>query len=145
VIRGERLRWSVVVVGSDPDVRALVETMFDTDERFEVVASVGDVGSAIGVVAARHPDAVILDLHQIVPGASSAITAVHAAGPNTRIVAFSEFADPMTLLDVLGSGADHYLDRGRAWQELVGAVVALCRLGHVPSTVPADPSASFPR
>ena len=111
-------------------MRDLIAVLFELDGRFEVVAEAGDGSSGIEAVRRHQPSAVVLDLHLPVLPGTAAIAAMRSASPNTRIVVFSAFPDPFTLLDVLHHGADSYLDKASAWEELVPVVAELCDLAE---------------
>ena len=117
---------SIVVIDDDPDVRALVEVLFEVDERFDVLATVGEGRSGVDVVRRLQPDAVVVDLELPDMDGMAVIADIRAVLPEARIVVFSAFADPLTLFDALRSGADGYLDKGSAWAELVPIVAELC-------------------
>ena len=116
----------VVVIDDDPDVCALLEVLFDVDDRFDLVGVAGDGRSGVAIVDDLEPDAVVVDLDLPEIDGLEAIAEIHARQPGTHIVVFSAFPDPFTLLDVLRSGADSYLDKATAWAELVPTVAGLC-------------------
>jgi DNA-binding NarL/FixJ family response regulator len=116
----------VVLVEDDVEVRDLIAILFQLDGRFEVVGEAGDGASGVEAVARHRPDAVVLDLHLPVLPGTAAIAAMREVSPHTRIIVFSAFPDPFTLLDVLHHGADSYLDKASAWEELVPVAAELC-------------------
>ncbi|MEN3272918.1 MAG: hypothetical protein V7636_1679 [Actinomycetota bacterium] len=121
----EDTRHSIVVIDDDPDVRALIEMLFEVDERFDVLACVGEGRTGVDVVQRLQPDAVVVDLELPDVDGMTVIADLRAALPHARIVALSAFADPLTLLDALRCGADGYLDKASAWAELVPTVAGL--------------------
>ena len=123
-----RTKQTIVLVEDDIEVRDLIAILFQMDGRFEIVAEAGDGASGLEAVQLHRPSAVVLDLHLPVLPGTAAIAAMRSASPYTRIVVFSAFPDPFTLLDVLQHGADSYLDKATAWQELVPVVAELCDL-----------------
>jgi DNA-binding NarL/FixJ family response regulator len=116
----------VVVIDDDPDVCALVEFLFEVDARFDLVGVAGDGRAGVAIVDALHPDAVVVDLDLPELGGLEAIAQIRVLCPDVRIVVFSAFPDPFTLLDVLRCGADSYLDKATAWAELIPTVADLC-------------------
>src|SRR4051812_37979109 len=122
----EHTPHSIVVIDDDPDVRALVEMLFDVDERFDVLASVGEGRAGVDVVQRLRPDVVVVDLELPDIDGMAVIADIRAALPEAHLVVFSAFADPFTLLDALRAGADGYLDKASAWAELVPTVAELC-------------------
>jgi DNA-binding NarL/FixJ family response regulator len=121
---------TVVLVEDDVEVRDLIAILFALDGRFEVVAEAGDGVAGVEAVRAHQPSAVVLDLQLPKLPGTAAIAAMRSASPHTRIVVFSAFPDPFTLLDVLNQGADSYLDKANAWEELVPVVAELCELSN---------------
>ena len=116
----------VVIVEDDEEVRSLLELMIEHDERFEVEGMAVDGHAGVAMVSERRPDAVVLDLEM--PGLSGldAIGLMGMRSPETRILVFSAFPDPITLIDVLRLGADAYLDKATAWSELLPTLASLC-------------------
>lgn len=115
----------VLLIDDDDDVRALVETMIGVDGRFHLVASTDSATEGIRLAAWHQPDAVVLDLH--IPGVDGlqALPVIRQVFGGV-VVVFSAFPDPFTLLDVTERGADAYVDKARAWSELLPAVAAAC-------------------
>jgi DNA-binding NarL/FixJ family response regulator len=116
----------IAIVEDDDEVRSLLELMLDLDGRFEHVGSAVDGHAGVSLVTDEQPDAVILDLEMPGLAGLDAIGLIGLRAPNTRILVFSAFPDPITLLDVLRLGADAYLDKGTAWSELLPTLVNLC-------------------
>lgn len=115
-----------MIVEDDEEVRLLLEIMLELDERFELIGAATDGHAGVAMVSERQPDAVILDLD--LPGLTGldAIGLMGIRSPETRILVFSAFPDPVTLIDVLLLGADGYLDKASAWSELLPTLANLC-------------------
>ena len=117
--------WRVLVVDDDPDIHPLLEVMFEIDGRFEVVGHATDGGEALALATTLRPDAVVLDLSM--PGGMDgweALPRLRRLLPDARIVAFSVFPEPLTLVQVLTAGGDAYINKASAW-ELVPVLVQL--------------------
>ena len=67
-------------------------------------------GAGTDAVERLRPDAVVVDV-SVGMDAWEALPQLRAALPRARIVAISERPDPLTLVHVIGAGADCYLDR----------------------------------
>ena len=117
---------SVVLVDDDDDIRVLLRVMFDSDRRFAIVGEAADGVAAIAAVAATQPDVVIVDLQLPVVDGLGVIDAARRDSPGSRIVVFSAFPDPFTLLDVLARGGHALLNKASAWSELVPTVLQVC-------------------
>jgi DNA-binding NarL/FixJ family response regulator len=113
---------SVVVIDDDGDVRELLSAMLAASDDFELVDITSDVEEGIALVARRRPGTVVVDLEAADAAAGEVVARLRAVSPASRIVVLSAFPDPVTLLHVLGQGADHYLDKGRAWADLLPAL-----------------------
>lgn len=116
----------IVIIDNDTDVRDLLEVLIDLDDRFDLVGAAADGHAGVAIVRDLDPDAVILDLEM--PGLTGLDTLgmIGMISPRARIVVFSAFPDPITLIDVLRLGADGYLDKATAWKELLPTVAGLC-------------------
>lgn len=116
----------VGIVEDDDEVRSLLELLLHHDERFVVEGMAADGHAGVAMVSERRPDAVVLDLE--LPGLSGldAVGLIGMRSPETRIVVFSAFPDPITLIDVLRLGADAYLDKATAWSDLLPVLASLC-------------------
>ena len=119
---------SVLVIDDDPDVRSLIEVLFELDDRFDVVATVADGRSGVAAATELRPDVVVVDLELPDIDGLAVVAEVRANVPDARVVVFSAFPDPFTLIEVLRSGAHTYLDKATAWAELVPTVAGLCQV-----------------
>ena len=121
--------WRVLIVDDDPDIHPLIEVMFELQGRFEVAGHAHSGEEALELAGAFRPDAVVLDLSM--PGGMDgweALPRLRRLLPDARLVVFSAFPEPLTLVQVLGAGGDAYLNKASAW-ELVPVLVQLLRTG----------------
>ena len=110
--------WRVLVVDDDPDVHSLLELMIRLDDRFELVNSAHN-GMAALAAAGRHvPDAVILDLSMPDLDGWAALPILREILPDSGIVVFSAYPDPISLLQVLSAGGDAYINKATSWELL---------------------------
>ncbi len=125
--RGTALK--VVLADDDPDLRGLVELMLKADGRFRVVGQAGDGAAAVRLAESEHPDVVVLDLQMPLMDGLTALPLLRERLPDARIVVLSTFPDPFTLVDAVRQGADGYIDKDRAWSELIPTLAGLCAMG----------------
>jgi two-component system, NarL family, response regulator NreC len=112
-----------IVLADDHAVaRRGLELLLDAEDGFEVVASVGDVESAVRTTRGHKPDVLVLDLNM--PGGSSldAIPQILAVSPHTRITVLTMQDEPAFARQALGAGALAYVLKEAADDELVEAV-----------------------
>lgn len=114
----------VVVIDDDEDFRDFIELMLEEDDRFTVVGTAADGAEGVTLTDRLEPDVIVLDLQMPVLDGMQALPLLRRRAPDARIVVVSAFPDLVTLMDVLDRGADLYLDKGRAWEEVVPALVA---------------------
>lgn len=112
----------IILADDHAVVRRGLELLLDAEEDFEVVASVGDVESAIRATRGYKPDVLVLDLNM--PGGSSldAIPEILAASPATGIAMLTMQDEPAYARRALGAGAKAYVLKEAADGELVTAV-----------------------
>jgi DNA-binding NarL/FixJ family response regulator len=109
----------VVLVDDDDDIGDLHEVILNHHPDFEVVAEARHGDGAVAIVSRLQPDAVVLGLALSGLDGLGTIPLLRRAVPDTKIVVYTSFADPLTLAAVLLSGADSYLDVSTTWAELV--------------------------
>ncbi|QUQ72355.1 response regulator [Kutzneria sp. CA-103260] len=113
-----RSRVSVLVVDSDPLVRAHLTTILGADDRLGVITEVADGTPLADAVAAHRPDVVLLDA--LLPGLDR-ITEGESA-PKAVILA-TELAE-QDVVEALRVGVSGFLLKDAAAAELVPAVLA---------------------
>src|SRR5882757_866117 len=113
-----RSRVSVLVVDSDPLVRAHLTTILGADDRLGVIAEVADSTPLADAVAAHQPDVVLLDA--LAPGLDQ-ITGGESA-PKAVILA-TELA-AQDVVEALRVGVSGFLLKDTAPADLVPAVLA---------------------
>ena len=89
----------------------------------EVVGTAGTVAEAKAMIHER-PDVVLMDYHLPDGTGAEATRAIKARLPNTRVVMVTALTDDETVLESIQAGADGYLTKDRAAEEVVLAVRA---------------------
>ncbi len=104
-------------------IRALLQTVAD----IEIVGQAGDGREALRLVAAHHPDVVLMDI--MMPGLNGLDAAVRIgrAFPRTRVLILSMNADEDSVLKSLRAGAVGYLVKTADPAELELAIRAAAR------------------
>jgi two-component system response regulator NreC len=115
-------RIRIVLADDHAVVRRGLELLLEAEDDFEVVATVGDVESAIRTTRGHKPDVLVLDLNM--PGGSSldAIPQILEASPETQIAVLTMQNEPAFARQALGAGALAYVLKEAADDELVEAV-----------------------
>ena len=124
----EQSAISVLLVDDDSDVRGLLEVMLGDDHHFSVVGHARDGAEALRLADLARPQVIVLDLHMPGMDGYAALPRLRAMLPDARIVVVSAFPDPYTLMDAVRRGADGYIDKSRAWSELLPTLHSLCEV-----------------
>lgn len=115
-----------VVLADDHNlVRAGVRRILESQPGFEVVGEVGDGAAALEVLAREEVDVLVLDL--TMPGMDG-FEVLHRAKrirPETRVLVLSMHAGSEHVGRAVREGADGYLLKDSAVQELVAAIEAV--------------------
>ena len=104
-------------------LRVVLESQLDVD----VVAGVGDGGTAVQRCQELLPDVVLMDVSMPrLNGMEATRQIVHLA-PQTRVLAVSGYSNLKTVRGMLSAGASGYVLKNRVFEELVDAVQAAVR------------------
>jgi len=122
VLRTAAQPWRLLLVDDHPILRAGLHALLSAQEDFDVVAEAESGETAISLARATNPDLVLLDFS--LPGICGAEAARHLKQelPRTRVLAVSVHDEPAIVRRVLDAGADGYLLKRSACDELVTAV-----------------------
>ncbi|PWI45121.1 response regulator transcription factor [Streptomyces sp. ICBB 8177] len=115
----------VLVVDDDPDVRAAVEDGL-TIEGYEVRGA-ADGHAALAELAAWQPDAIVLDVLMPVLDGLAVCRRLRALGDRTPVLVLTALDSVRDRVDGLDAGADDYLVKPFALDELLARVRALLR------------------
>jgi DNA-binding NarL/FixJ family response regulator len=116
----------VLVVDADDRVRESLTGLLAISGRCMVVASAGQVGTALDLAIDHRPDVVIFDPRlPEVDGGIALINGLRASLPSVRILAMS-WSDSLESA-VLASGADGFVRKTFRPSELTAAIVAAGR------------------
>ncbi|MEU6952667.1 response regulator transcription factor [Streptomyces sp. NPDC045714] len=122
---GMRGRGRILVAEDEPDVRAAVEDGLSV-EGYEV-RGVGDGLAALSAVAAWEPDALVLDVMMPVLDGLAVCRRLRAVEDRTPVLVLTALSSVSERVDGLEAGADDYLVKPFALDELVARVRALLR------------------
>jgi YesN/AraC family two-component response regulator len=119
----------VVIADDTPDIRMLLRWSIEPDERFEIVGEAANGAEALSLISSLEVDAILLDLAMPVMDGLQAIPQIKIASPSTRIVVLSGFDQESMAGEALSRGADAYLEKGVAVQEITRVLSEMCEKG----------------
>jgi two-component system, NarL family, response regulator NreC len=115
---------TIVLADDHRVVRSGLRLLLQGEEDMHVVGEVGDADAALRMVAARRPDVLVLDLNMPGSPSLSVIPQVREASDGTHVVVLTMQDDPAFAREALQSGANAYVLKEAADEELVAAVRA---------------------
>ncbi|MFJ8820727.1 response regulator transcription factor [Streptomyces sp. NPDC102467] len=130
----------ILVVDDDPEVRSAVEDAL-TVEGYRV-ASAPDGQRALSALARWEPDAVVLDVMMPVLDGLAVCRRMRAIGDRTPVLVLTALDSVSERVDGLDAGADDYLVKPFALDELAARVRALLRRA-APDPQPDDSPGSL--
>ena len=115
----------IVLADDHPIVREGLRTVLETQAHFEVVAEAINGEEAIGLVAALHPDILLLDLEMPLLDGVEAIRRIRAMPAGSvlpRIIVFTAFDNDERIIHAIQAGANGYLLKGAPRDDIFNAI-----------------------
>ncbi|HET9771968.1 MAG TPA: response regulator [Acidimicrobiia bacterium] len=135
---------TVLLVEDVPELRSVLRQTLQLRGGFDVVADVGDGGTAITAAARHQPDIVVLDLGLPDLAGQDVLTRLRAVAPATQVVVYTAAISPDQLQ--VADQVERFVSKEQDIGHLVGLLAALDRrrydtaavdLGPQPADVPA--------
>jgi two-component system response regulator NreC len=124
VIEAPRRSTGVGIVDDHGVVRGGLRLLLQGQEGISVVGEACDVPGALRLVAEQRPDVLVLDLLMPGPSSIAAIPEIRRISPRTHVVILTVQGDVAYARAALRAGADGYVLKEAADEELVRAVRA---------------------
>ena len=112
----------LVLVDDHPIVRSGIRTLIEKAEGFEVVGEASQGAEVPALVAATHPDVLLLDMELPDVDGTQVARQIRQSDPEVKILALSAHDDPVYIHDLLETGASGYLIKEEAPEAIVDAV-----------------------
>lgn len=114
----------LLVADDHPLVREGLKRLLESYDDVDLLEAVAD--GCLAVVAAErlHPDVILMDLEMPVMNGIEATRRILSAGPRTRIVVLTSFADRRRIVAALEAGACGYLLKDAEPDELMRGIRA---------------------
>jgi two-component system, NarL family, response regulator NreC len=117
----------VLIVDDHPVVRRGLRLLLEAEGDIEAVGEAGNLQEAVFRARSLKPDVILMDI--VMPGASGieATRAVLEERPETKVLVLSMQDDPSYVREAFAAGADGYILKEAADEEVVGAVREVAR------------------
>ncbi len=117
-----------VVIAEDQEVvRRGAALLISMEPDMEVVGQARNGVEAVELARLLRPDVVLMDLHMPVKGGVAATREITQDLPGTQILVLTTLDDDETVFEAVRAGAQAYLLKDAAEDELLETVRALCR------------------
>jgi DNA-binding NarL/FixJ family response regulator len=114
----------IVLADDHPVVREGIRGMLQSYDDIEVVGQASSGPEAVALVAALHPDLVLMDLRMPGGDGVAATKVISAEHPSTRVVVLTTYETDQDILRAIEAGASGYLLKDIAPDELARSVRA---------------------
>lgn len=112
----------IILADDHPMVREGIRGMLHSYDDIEVVGQASSGPEAVALVAALHPDLVLMDLRMPGGDGVDATRAIVSAHPGTRVVVLTTYETDQDILRAIEAGAGGYLLKDIAPAELARSV-----------------------
>lgn len=103
-------------------VRRSLRLLVDSDKEIELSAEATELSTAIGLVRARDPHVLVVDLRLAVGSNGDTIRRLRAEMPGTEVVVLTMEDSPLSAQQALDAGAAGFVLKDRADSELLPAI-----------------------
>lgn len=131
--RGKTVR--VLVADDHLIVRVGLRALLDIHPGIEVVGEAGTGQETFKLASIHHPDVVLLDLRMPDMDGLEVCRRLKLEPPTPAVLFLTSYADDQTILAAIESGADGYLLKAMAGQDIPAAILTVASGGSVLDTM----------
>ncbi|MEL7311448.1 MAG: response regulator transcription factor [Pseudomonadota bacterium] len=115
-------KTQVFILEDDEQTRLSLINRLEREARFEVCASAGTIGESVPLLKTQRPDVLLVDL-QLPDGESFGLIAAHTErAPDVPVLVISVFGDEKRVVSAIEAGAQGYLLKDDAGEDLTDAI-----------------------
>ncbi len=120
----------LMLVDDHDVVRTGLKSFLQTQSGFEIIAEANSGDMAVQLAQSETPDVIVMDIAMPGMDGLEATRQIKACCPECRVLALTIHADQQYFFEMLAAGADGYVTKQVAAEELVEAIRAVAA-GHV--------------
>lgn len=115
-------RISIMIVDDHTLIRETWSFLLGRNERFDVIAEVGDGQRAIEIARDKRPNIVLLDINMSPLNGFDIIKMIRKLSPGSKVIAVSMHSQPAYAKKMLRLGARGYVTKNSPRQEMLDAI-----------------------
>lgn len=112
-----------MIVDDHTLIRETWSFLLGRDEKFEVIAEVGDGQRAIEIARDKRPNIVLLDINMAPLNGFDVLKMIRKLSPGSKVIAVSMHSQPAYAKKMLRLGAKGYVTKNSPRQEMVDAIM----------------------
>ncbi len=120
-----RAAWRILIVDDHPVVRAGLRAQLATEPDLEICGEAEDVAGALAQVEATQPDVAVIDISLKSGNGLDLIKRLRAHRQTVRVLVWSMYPEALYAERALRAGAQGYLHKGQAADEVLKALRAV--------------------
>ncbi len=120
----------ILLVDDHQMMRDGLRAILTSESEFEIVGEAKDGREAVRAAAKLSPDVVVMDVGMPEMNGIEASRRIKKENPETRVIALSTHSDKRYVLNMIGTGAEGYVLKQAASDELIRAVSVVARGEH---------------
>lgn len=113
----------MMIVDDHTLIRETWSFLLGRDEKFEVIAEVGDGQRAIEIARDKRPNIVLLDINMAPLNGFDVLKMIRKLSPGSKVIAVSMHSQPAYAKKMLRLGAKGYVTKNSPRQEMVDAIM----------------------
>lgn len=111
---------NVFLIDDDSDLRMLYRRLLElTDSNIHIIGEADNARDGVIQCSAYTPDIILMDISMPGMKAADAIPLIKHAAPGSKLVILSSYQRELFEDEMLGAGADAYLEKGIATKDLI--------------------------
>ncbi len=119
------MAYSMIIADDHPIVRAGIVSVFQDQEKYEIIGQASNGQELIYLLRVDCPDIVLMDVKMPGMKVKSLISFVHLNCPATKVIVLSAYDDPGIIKTVIDEDVDAYLLKEEMQDVLVKAIDAV--------------------
>ena len=115
-------RFRILIADDNDLIRRCMASLMQESGDIEIIGEASDGFDAVQLTRLLTPDAVIMDINMPRMDGLQASRAIHFEFPQTKVIGFSMFDDPLIKQEMLLAGAVTCFSKNDPWDKVVAGI-----------------------